>query len=223
MSNVTRIADLPNGKPEDFQNVMIKEQPTNYVPINVHPNPYGLSDKNPIQQEPPSNTQAEQPMMPMEQLPQIQQPMQKMTSGHQVDYRQVVAQQELPSRDIPMDSTQYTQDPETQANYVPPGPPDYLKNYEEQERKNIAYEQDQHRKKMVDVLMDEIQLAVYVALLFFLFQTAVVRKFITNNFTWLPIINSDGNFNGYGLLFKSFLFGMFFYGSQKLTDMLMVL
>ena len=59
MSNVTRIADLPNGKPEDFQNVMIKEQPTNYVPINVHPNPYGLSDKNPIQQEPPSNTQAE--------------------------------------------------------------------------------------------------------------------------------------------------------------------
>ena len=94
MSNVTRIADLPNGKPEDFQNVMVKEQPTNYVPINVHPNPYGLSEKNPIQQEPPANTQAEQPMMPMEQLPQIQQPMQKMTSGPQVDYRQVVAQQE---------------------------------------------------------------------------------------------------------------------------------
>ena len=212
MSNVTRIADLPSGKPEDFQNVMVKEQPTNYVPINVHPNPYGISEQNPIEPGPPANTQVEQ-QMPSHVPSQVQ----------EVDYRQVVAQQELPSRDIPMDSTQYTQDVEANVNYIPAGPPDYLKKYEEEERKNIAYEQGKHRERMMDVLMDEIQLAVYVGMLFFLFQTTIVRKFITNNFTWLPIINSDGNFNGYGLLFKSALFGLFFYTSQKLTDMLMVL
>ena len=212
MSNVTRIADLPSGKPEDFQNVMVKEQPTNYVPINVHPNPYGISEQNPIEPGPPANTQVEQ-QMPSHAPSQVQ----------EVDYRQVVAQQELPSRDIPMDSTQYTQDLEANVNYIPAGPPDYLNKYEEEERKNIAYEQGKHRERMMDVLMDEIQLAVYVGMLFFLFQTTIVRKFITNNFTWLPIINSDGNFNGYGLLFKSALFGLFFYTSQKLTDMLMVL
>lgn len=212
MSNVTRIADLPSGKPEDFQNVMVKEQPTNYVPINVHPNPYGISEQNPIEPGPPANTQVEQ-QMPSHAPSQVQ----------EVDYRQVVAQQELPSRDIPMDSTQYTQDVEANVNYIPAGPPDYLNKYEEEERKNIAYEQGKHRERMMDVLMDEIQLAVYVGMLFFLFQTTIVRKFITNNFTWLPIINSDGNFNGYGLLFKSALFGLFFYTSQKLTDMLMVL
>lgn len=212
MSNVTRIADLPSGKPEDFQNVMVKEQPTNYVPINVHPNPYGISEQNPINPGPPANTQVEQ-QMPSHASSQVQ----------EIDYRQVVAQQELPSRDIPMDSTQYTQDVEANVNYIPAGPPDYLNKYEEEERKNIAYEQGKHRERMMDVLMDEIQLAVYVGMLFFLFQTTIVRKFITNNFTWLPIINSDGNFNGYGLLFKSALFGLFFYTSQKLTDMLMVL
>ena len=216
MSNVTRIADLPSGKPEDFQNVMVKEQPTNYVPINVHPNPYGISEQNPIEPGPPANTQVEQ------QMPSHA-PSHAPSHGQEVDYRQVVAQQELPSRDIPMDSTQYTQDVEANVNYIPAGPPDYLNKYEEEERKNIAYEQGKHRERMMDVLMDEIQLAVYVGMLFFLFQTTIVRKFITNNFTWLPIINSDGNFNGYGLLFKSALFGLFFYTSQKLTDMLMVL
>ncbi len=216
MSNVTRIADLPSGKPEDFQNVMVKEQPTNYVPINVHPNPYGISEQNPIEPGPPANTQVEQ------QMPSHA-PSRAPSQVQEVDYRQVVAQQELPSRDIPMDSTQYTQDVEANVNYIPAGPPDYLNKYEEEERKNIAYEQGKHRERMMDVLMDEIQLAVYVGMLFFLFQTTIVRKFITNNFTWLPIINSDGNFNGYGLLFKSALFGLFFYTSQKLTDALMVL
>ena len=220
MSNVTRIADLPSGKPEDFQNVMVKEQPTNYVPINVHPNPYGISEQNPIEPGPPANTQVEQ-QMPSHAPSRA--PSRAPSQVQEVDYRQVVAQQELPSRDIPMDSTQYTQDVEANVNYIPAGPPDYLNKYEEEERKNIAYEQGKHRERMMDVLMDEIQLAVYVGMLFFLFQTTIVRKFITNNFTWLPIINSDGNFNGYGLLFKSALFGLFFYTSQKLTDALMVL
>ena len=220
MSNVTRIADLPSGKPEDFQNVMVKEQPTNYVPINVHPNPYGISEQNPIEPGPPANTQVEQ-QMPSHAPSRA--PSHAPSQVQEIDYRQVVAQQELPSRDIPMDSTQYTQDVEANVNYIPAGPPDYLNKYEEEERKNIAYEQGKHRERMMDVLMDEIQLAVYVGMLFFLFQTTIVRKFITNNFTWLPIINSDGNFNGYGLLFKSALFGLFFYTSQKLTDMLMVL
>tara|TARA_Y100000816_G_C26081050_1_gene569789 strand:+ start:392 stop:1012 length:621 start_codon:yes stop_codon:yes gene_type:complete len=206
MSNVTRISDLPTGgNTENLQNVMVKEQATNYVPINVHPNPYGISDKNPIEHEPPNPISTQ-----IEQQPKV-------------DYTNIVAQQQLPSRDIPMDNTQYTQDPEVQANYVPPGPPDYLKNYELEEKKNLEYEQQQHRNKMANKAMDEIQLAVFVGFLFFLFQTSFFRKLIWNHFTWLPILNSDGNLNGYGILFKSSIFALCFYLSQKLTEGLMII
>lgn len=227
MSNITRIADLPatnNG--ENLQNVMVKEQPTNYVPINVHPNPYGISEKNPITQEPPTSShQDPQQGYPQQGYQQQGYPQQgHQQQGHppqEIDFRQVIAEQELPSRDIPMDSTQYTQDPGVKANYIPEAKSDYLKNYEIEERKNMKYEQETHRKKMLDVIMDEIQLAVFVGLLFFIFQTSFFRKMIWNNFSWMPILNSDGNMNGYGVLFKSALFGMMFYMSQKAADFLL--
>ena len=224
MSNVTRIADLPaTNNAENLQNVMVKEQPTNYVPINVHPNPYGISDKNPIsQQEPPVSSQPQYQQPPQQHHPHQQHQQQQHHQPPQnIDFRQVIAEQELPSRDIPMDSTQYTQDVEVKANYIPEAKSDYLKNYEIEEQKNIRYEQETHRKKMLDVIMDEIQLAVFVGLLFFIFQTSFFRKMIWNNFSWMPILNSDGNMNGYGVLFKSALFGLMFYISQKAADFLL--
>ena len=39
-SSITRIADLPAPNSNDKKNTI--EQPNNYVPINVHPNPYGI-------------------------------------------------------------------------------------------------------------------------------------------------------------------------------------
>ena len=62
-NTITRIADLPNSMNNSQQqqpNIQIQptqqskpsEMPTNYVPINVHPNPYGVSDQNPIMSPP---------------------------------------------------------------------------------------------------------------------------------------------------------------------------
>ena len=50
MENITRISDLPDQN-NSVQNSISEQstQPqTNYTPINIHPNPYGISGQNPI-------------------------------------------------------------------------------------------------------------------------------------------------------------------------------
>jgi hypothetical protein len=88
MNTTTRISDLPENITMQIsnnnnmqQNMMIngggekKFDPninTNYVPINVHPNPYGISEQNPImplpQHQQPPNVQQMQQMQQLEQL-----------------------------------------------------------------------------------------------------------------------------------------------------------
>ena len=214
MENTTRIAELPiQGDNGSLQNVLEQTnlEQTNYNPINIHPNPYGISEKNPIMENPVHQERpAQKNVHFQEEIPE--------------KYRNMISTQDthsLPSRDIPMDNTVYTQDEEIQQNYIPNKKiPDYLGSYDEEERKVRAYEKEKHHKKMLDIIFEETQLAVYVAILFFLFQTSAFRKLIWNNFTFLPILNSDGNINVNGIIFKSVLFGLVFYITQKFASYL---
>jgi len=214
MENTTRIAELPiQGDNGSLQNVLEQTnlEQTNYNPINIHPNPYGISEKNPIMENPVHQERpAQKNVHFQEEIPE--------------NYRNMISTQDthsLPSRDIPMDNTVYTQDEEIQQNYIPNNKlPDYLGSYDEEERKVRAYEKEKHHKKMLDIIFEETQLAVYVAILFFLFQTSAFRKLIWNHFTFLPILNSDGNINVNGIIFKSVLFGLVFYITQKFASYL---
>ena len=58
-NTTTRISDLPDPNSQHMQQqqsqymnqsqpTKLTEMPNNYTPINVHPNPYGVSDQNPI-------------------------------------------------------------------------------------------------------------------------------------------------------------------------------
>ena len=58
-NTTTRISELPNSmnnsqyqqstnQSQPMNPSKPSEMPTNYVPINVHTNPYGVSDQNPI-------------------------------------------------------------------------------------------------------------------------------------------------------------------------------
>jgi hypothetical protein len=210
MSNTTNIADLPigNGEPQIQNTLMPKQMDTdNYKPINIHPNPYGISDQNPIIQNPQQSYKHEEPQEL--QLPE--------------NYREMVVQQSmgnsLPSRDVPIDNSGYMNDEEIQQNFVPKKEKhvDFLLDYEQELEKQTKKDQEKHRKKMLETIYDEIQLALYVSLLFFIFQTSLFRKMLWNKFMFLPIINNEGNLNLYGIMFKSFLFGLFFYTSQKLA------
>jgi len=211
MNNVTRISDLPTNDaqhPSNLSNTLVKEQSTNYVPINVHPNPYGISEQNPIM------PQQEQDRGNIYQAPE-------QYGQQQYGQQQMVAEQALPSRDIPMDTTNVTQDAQTQPNYIPPPPPvhDYIAEYAKEDEKMRTAEVND-KGKLFDAFVSEIQMALFVAVLFLLFQTSMVRKLMWNQFTWLPILNADGNLNMSGLILKSFMFGVFFYGSQKMVDFL---
>ena len=214
MTDTTKIMDLPENvtihsqqnfggpPPPQQQNKQRANNSTAYSPIDSHPNPYG---------HPP-------PSVPTSSSSQINYP----PTNSSYDLRQM-PQQHLPGRDIPSNSVQYTHDEQIQSNYIPPIPDDvrkrtteYLKQYDEAtERKIESHEQMKQKQSRMDSLIEQGQIPFLVAILFFIFHMPVVSTYIFKHFAFLEIYNSDGNFNVYGLLLKSSMFGLVFYGLSK--------
>ena len=219
MEGLTRISDLPEqgimnsqqGSSMNYNQMAPMSQPTNisnnrgmtgeatnYVPINVHPNPYGISAQNPI--------------MPPPQNPQQQQQNQFMTDS-QIQQLQQMQNQRLPSRDIPHDTSERMHDEEVKPNYIPKVRfnDDYVRNHEDLTEKNLRdYEEKNKREKKLDLVLNEIQTPIFIAILFIFFQLPLVNIFF-KRFSFLSIYNSDGNFNFNGLLLKSMMFGGLYY------------
>jgi hypothetical protein len=126
---------------------------------------------------------------------------------------------QLPSRDIPMNTTGITSDPHVQPNYVPPPPQnheDYIKNYEQSSDMVDKYNANKQRQNSLDDMYNEIQTPLLLAVLYFLFQLPFFRKFL---FTYFPVLFlNDGNLNINGFLFSSALFGLIYYGLNKVTN-----
>ncbi len=126
---------------------------------------------------------------------------------------------QLPSRDIPMNTNNIAADPHVQPNYVPPPPQnhdDYIKNYEQSSDMIDRYNRDKQHQNSLDDMYNEIQTPLLLAVLYFLFQLPFFRKFL---FTYFPILfSNDGNLNINGFMFSSILFGLTFYGLNKITN-----
>jgi hypothetical protein len=212
MENITRIADLPDnstGISNSFNPNLQQPPVTNgYVPINVHPNPYGISAQNPIMAPP----QQQQVPVQMQQL-----------SEEQKQQLYSIQQQRLPSRDIHQDSASHIQDDQVKPNYIPPPKQtnDYVRDHEDMTEKNLReYEEKNRKEKKIDILLTEFQTPIFVTILFFLFQLPMVNTLVFKKFSFLSIYNSDGNFNINGLIFKSIAFGAFYYCTLKFTTFL---
>lgn len=180
----TRIVDLPENITIQNTSSSGGQRSASYAPIDVHPNPYG--------HPPPS-------------VPAIPTP----------SYAPPPVQQKLPSRDIPMvDSSQFTQDEQIQANYIPPSikTVDYMKQYEEATEKKVReHVQEKQKQSRLDYLIEQGQIPVLVAVLFYLFQLPLFSRLLLFQLSFLGIHQLDGTLNTYGLLFKSGLFGLCFY------------
>ena len=211
--STTRIADLPEnitmqmGGPVQSQQYI--QQPINtrqpmdmgdseknltYSQMNVHPNPYG----NSIQ--PISIPQQHQSMPSNVYL----QPSYQMQSPDAPQYK-------LPSRDIPRNTDGYMQDIEITPNYIPPPKltSDYIRDFQEDGEKSIkSHKQKKHRERLIDTVFTEVQLPIFIGILFFVFQMPLIDVLIFKRFSFLSIYNEDGNFNFYGLFIKSILFGV---------------
>ena len=229
-NTTTRISDLPDPNSQNMQHqhmnnsqsTKLTEMPNNYTPINVHPNPYGVSDQNPIMSPP------EQPISPQQEM--ISNNATKQVPQYLTEeQRQMIMpsqQQRLPSRHIQQDTTQYAQDERVQPNYIPNETVsnDYVREYEEFTDKNIQrHEKENERNQQIDDILSDLQVPIFVSILFFVFQLPIINAYIFKRFSFLSIYNDDGNFNFYGLLFKSWIFGSIYYLITKFTNFLISL
>lgn len=127
---------------------------------------------------------------------------------------------QLASRDIPMNTSNLTHDLNIQPNYIPPpiqtqSQSDYIKNYEETSDIINNYNYSVENNNRLDDLYNEIQVPILLAVLYFLFQLPIFRKYL---FTYFPILFSkDGNLNINGYLFMSALFGILYYLLNKIN------
>jgi hypothetical protein len=224
MENTTRIVDLPDNisvqmppgvginMGETTSNRRKLEEPsTNYVPMNVHPNPYG----NSIQPN----------QMP---LPEFQPPNGGQEKHARTMDPEYVPQQQvrLPSRDIPMDQSAYQQDEEIQPNYIPKPKltGDYIKEYELASEKKIQqHEKTKQTTEVMDAALSDFQIPFFVTLLFFLFNMPFFNTLMFTYLKALPIFHADGNLNFYGILFKSSLFGILFWLFQRSIKFLLMI
>jgi len=227
--NTTRIVDLPDSN--NYQadngyvnqpatrgydqvnkpNIEFEQGNTTYVPMNIHPNPFG----NSIQPDmiPPPEYQTSQ--LKNDFVPQEQQTM-----------LQNMPQVRLHSRDIPMDQAAYQQDEAVQPNYIPKPKltGDYVRAYEEATEKAIRkQEKKKEHEGKIDQTLSDVQLPVLVAFLFFIFQMPIINTLLYKYLKFLPIFHSDGSMNLYGILLKSSLFGNTFFVIQTIINFLLVI
>ena len=119
----------------------------------------------------------------------------------------------LPARDIPQYQNHITQDNQTQANYVPKGPDDYIKEHQTPEdiiQKNLKREESENS---LDEYYNEIHIPLMIGVLYFIFHLPVVRK---NIFKYIPaLFNADGNLNGTGYIANSLMFSGLCYATFR--------
>ena len=118
----------------------------------------------------------------------------------------------LPSRDIPQNQQQLSQDVRIQPNYIPPASNnqlDYIRAEQTNDEIIRAQAQKQEKKNSLDVLYDEIQTPALIGILFFLFQLPVIQKQLCKI---LPsLCNKDGNPSLSGYIFTSVSFASVYF------------
>ena len=125
----------------------------------------------------------------------------------------------LPSSHIPLDTSVLTRDPQTIPNYVPPANNvDYIKNDTTHNDIMSEHMRKQNRKTSLDVMYDELQIPILIAILYFAFQLPIVRKYCFVLFPYL--FNKDGNPKLSGYVFNSIMFALIFYIIKNVLEYL---
>jgi len=198
MTDTTNIDDLPSG-PHSSQNnnvaqnniVLDKQETSDYQSMISKNN---LNNNTAINNAP---TAIENQKMMNELVSGIQQ---ASASGAT----------RLPSRDIPMNTSNIVQDPQITPNYVSSHPnDDYIAESENMNDYLMNNIKSTNKQDSIEILLESIQGPIMLGLLYFLFQLPVVKTFIFNIFP--ALFKSDGNQNLGGYLFFSVLFATIYF------------
>lgn len=204
-NDITRISELP------------ESSSTQYQPLNVHQNPYGIPE--PVDKHLPSVSVAD------------------LRSGNDLDIRPtamggmsgfqgsgpVPPPPHMINRGIPSDTESYQQDEQTVANYIPKPKltTDYLREYETKLASlTEEHRRAKHQESLITSLYDEMQIPILIGMMFFLFQLPFISTLMFKYLAPLNIYNEDGNLNLYGITLKSIMFGLFYFGFIRVTTYL---
>ena len=187
------------------------EESLNYQPINLHPNPYGTPQVTPEGLSlPESSPQRNNQPLQLNQQPSHQQNHQDYTVDN-------VPKQRLPSRDIPLNTMEYQQDEQIQANHIPSVKltSDYIKDYEQLNSEELRmHRENKYRQETAQETISEFQIPILVAVMYFIFQMPIINTWIRKYLSFANLHSEDGNFKVSGLLFKSIIFGGLYYIMQ---------
>jgi hypothetical protein len=122
---------------------------------------------------------------------------------------------QLQSRDIPQNTDTIVHDPQVQPNYIPQqSNKDYIAEEEDNDDIIQNYNKREKYGDSLDQLYDEIQIPLLIAVLYFLFQLPIFKRYLYKFFP--ALFFKDGNINLYGFVFTSSLFGMLYYLLSKM-------
>lgn len=124
-------------------------------------------------------------------------------SGQPAPQQQPQPQQQapvrLPERDIPRETIQHTIDPQTQVQYLPARPQEYIPAAPAPLQNKMDYSK----------LIEEFRFPIMISLMYFIFQT---QSFQTLFKKIIPgLFSESGSLTSNGVLVKSGLFGSAFY------------
>ena len=159
------------------------------------------------------------PQQQQMQMPQQQNVMNELVNGLQ--RASASGMTNLPSRDIPMNTTGMMNDAQINPNYVPQNyrkeeHDDYIEQHEEEAIHEAKYANHVNNVDTMENVYKLIQVPLLVGVLYFAFQLPVFRKYMLK---YIPsVFNSDGNYNISGLIFVSALFGVGYFGLTRVLD-----
>ena len=195
----TKISSLPNEIPNE-KNVKVQINEMN----TPQPNKQQQGHMASAQSQPTHNGGSQ---LSPESINQIVQGIQQAASNNMTS---------LPPKDIPMDKTSITHDNQTQPNYIPtPTNTNYIEEQDTLENMMIKNVHKKEEQDGLDALYEEIQTPVIIMILFLFFQMPYFQKQFLHYFPQL--FRRDNNPTMGGIVFKSLLFGVIYYGIHKST------
>lgn len=209
MSDATSIASLPTpGVPAQQQVVQqLKQQHENKVQMKVDE----INNNQVMQPQPqPQQSPQQVSIAPHEVDPNG---MNKVLNG--IQQAQMQGMTQLPSRDIPMNTHQHTQDKQVQPNYIPENKGDYIEEEDTYETLLQKKKDKMEQEDRLDMLYNEMQMPILIMVLFFIFQMPFTKKKLLHFFP--SMFKKDGNMSMGGYLLKTGLFGLSFYVIMKLS------
>jgi hypothetical protein len=126
----------------------------------------------------------------------------------------------LPPKDIPLDMSGF-RDESAKPNYIPPSKhkEDYVLDQEERIRETKTSEEIRKTINHKFDLIAELQMPIVVAVLFLIFQVDTINILMARYLKFAGFFGEDGNINVLGMLFKSAVFGGFYYGVVNAAKM----